>query len=97
MVLPYVALKAGLTPVVLPYTTDAATSGQPLVKETRFASVHVSYSGGPTGGVKPKKYSTLSSKPEKFPIGAMRPLAFALNNPGGIAEVPLVRNAWLFG
>lgn len=49
-------------PVVALYTKLAATSGQPLVKEARRAEVQLRYGGVRAGCVRPKKYSTESSR-----------------------------------
>ena len=97
IVLLKVAGKSGLTPVVLPYTTEAATSGHPEVKDTSLASVQVPKSGACGGGVNPKKYSTLSSRPLKFPTGEILPEALSLKSPFGIADTPCLIKSWLLG
>lgn len=74
--------------MVSPYTTELAISGQPEVKETMSALVQVLNRGAFTGGVKPKKYSTELSNPEKLPRGVIRPEALGLKSPGGTADEP---------
>ena len=86
-------LAFGFTPVVSPYTTELATSGQPDVKDTICALVQVSNNGSFTGGVNPKKYSTESSNPEKLPRGVIRPEALGLKSPGGTADAPFSMKA----
>lgn len=93
IVLPKVAGAFGFTPVVLPYTTEAATSGHPEVKDANLASVQVPNRGACGGGVNPKKYSTLSSKPLKFPTGEILPEALSLKRPLGIADMPCLMNS----
>lgn len=57
----FVAL--GLKTVVLKYTTEEATDGQPEVNSTTRTSEKTPYSGGEGMGAKAKKYSVESSNP----------------------------------
>ena len=53
----------GLRTVVLKYTTEDATDGQPEVNSTTRTSEKTPYSGGLGIGARAKKYSVESSNP----------------------------------